>query len=632
MKTTAEYHYREGVRLYNAGRFANAVAAFDRALLMAPDVSAIHYYRGNSLVMQRKVEEGLEAYERCLVLDPGHIAASYNRGRALVQLQRWRDALHALDEFLARQPDVADAWNNRAGVLQALGRQEDALHSLWQVLKLRPDDPRALYNAGLLLLVLKRFDEAEAILARAFQLDPHHADTLGNLASAALRACDWNMLEQILLTLFSGIEAARIVVPPLSVLALSDDAGLQRRSSELNLQRSLLDTPLGDKDPGPLAPVAYCHEKLRIGYLSSDFGDHPVGAQIVGLLEAHDRKGFEITGFFSGREDGSAKLRRIVNACDRFVRVGEMGDREAAGAIREAEIDILVDLNGPTMGWRPAVLKYRPAPVIATYLGYAGTTGANFVDYIIGDPHVTPFELASGFSEKIVELPRTCWPTDPKLPEPEVITRTELGLPQDAFVFCCFNSSHKIRLRLFQSWARILDAVPNSLLWMRDGYPAMNERFRQQARDHGIDSARMHFAGRIDSVARHFGRQGQADLFLDTFPYNAHATASDALWSGLPLLTLRGNSYVSRVSAGFLANLGLDELIATSYEEYEDKAIKLARDPGELSDLRSRLTRARKTSPIFDTERLARSIEAAYRQMQAYAAAGAPPVPFRIDN
>jgi len=632
MTATADNHYREGIRLYNVGRFADAVAAFDLALLMAPDVAAIHYGRGNSLVMQHKVEDGLAAYQRCLALDPGHIAASYNRGRALVQLRRWRDALQALEEFLERQPDVADAWNNRAGVLQALGRQEDALRSLRQVLKLRPDNPRALYNAGLLLLVLKRFDEAEALLSRSFQLDPANADTLGNLASAALKACDWSMLEQILPMLFSGIEAGRIVVPPLSVLSLNDDIRLQRRSSELNLRRSLLGTALAGVDPAPLATMAYAHDKLRIGYLSSDFGDHPVAAQIVGLLEAHDRTGFEVTGFFSGREDGSAKLRRIVEACDRFVPIGEIDDREAAGAIREAEIDILVDLNGPTMGWRPAILKYRPAPVIATYLGYAGTTGAHFVDYVIGDPHVTPFELASGFSEKIVQLPSTCWPTDPKLPEPDEIARTELGLPSDAFVFCCFNSNHKIRPRLFQSWARILNAVPNGLLWIRDGYPAMNERFRQQARDHGIGAARVHFAGRVDNVARHFGRQAQADLFLDTFPYNAHATASDALWSGLPVLTMRGNSYVSRVSAGFLANLGLDELIAASYEEYEDKAIGLARDPGELSKLRGRLARARRTSLLFDTERLARSLEGAYRQMQANAVEGRPPVSFCIDN
>jgi predicted O-linked N-acetylglucosamine transferase (SPINDLY family) len=438
------------------------------------------------------------------------------------------------------------------------------------------------------------------------------------------------MLGQILPLLFSRIQAGAVVVPPLSILALSDDMLIQRHCSGLSLRRSLLDTALGDTNPAPLASRTYSHERLRIGYLSSDFGDHPVAAQIVGLLEAHDRTAIEVTCFFTGREDDSLKLRRIEKACDRFVSLGQKTDQDIATAIRDVEIDILIDLNGPTMGWRPATLKYRPAPVIATYLGYAGTTGADFVDYVIGDPYVTPFELAPGFSEKIVQLPDTCWPSDPRLPEPEKVGRDELGLPQDAFVFCCFNSNHKISPRLFESWARILQAVPAGVLWIRDGYPAMKERFRQHARDHGIDPARIHFAGRIDSVARHFGRQAQADLFLDTFPYNAHATASDALWSGLPVLTLRGNSYVSRVAAGFLANLGLPELIAENFQAYEDQAIHLATDPGALSHLRSRLAQARRNSPLFDTASLARSIEAAYRQMQARAAEGNPPVPFRV--
>ena len=630
MTMTAKDHYQAGLRLHKAGLFADAVAAFDLALELAPDLPAAHFGRANSLVMQHKYEAGLGAFERCIALDAADVGASYNRARVLVQLQRWPDALRAWNEFLNRWPDVADGWNNRAGVLQALGHQEEALQSLWQVLKLRPGDPQALYNAGVVLLVLKRFDEAQELLSQAFHINPNHVDTLGNLVSAALRACDWRMLGQILPMLFSRIQAGAVVVPPLSVLALSDDTLLQRRCSELNLRRSLLNIAVGDTNPAPLVSRTYAHERLRIGYLSSDFGDHPVAAQIVGLLEAHDRAAFEVVCIFTGREDNSPRLRRIEKACDRFMSLGHMADQQIAAAIRDAEIDILIDLNGPTMGWRPATLKYRPAPVIATYLGYAGTTGADFVDYIIGDPHVTPFELASGFCEKIVQLPDTCWPTDPGLAEAEKIGRAELGLPQDAFVFCCFNSNHKISPRLFESWARILHAVPAGVLWIRDGYPAMNERFRQQARDHGIDSARIHFAGRIDSAARHFGRQSQADLFLDTFPYNAHATASDALWSGLPVLTLRGNSYASRVAAGFLANLGLPELITTSFQEYEDKAITLATDAGALSDLRSRLARARTNSPLFDTASLARSIEAAYRQMQARAAEGRPPEPFRV--
>ena len=536
MMSAAEQSYRTGMRLHEAGDHAGALAAFDASLQAAPHVAAVHYGRGNTLVMLRRLDEAVQAYARCAQIEPGHVAALYNQATALAKLQRWQDALAVLDGLVAKFPEVADAWNNHAGVLQALGRIEEGLDSAMRVLKLRPSDPRALYNAGLMLLALKRFDEAEQVLARALEIVPNHGDILGCLAAAALRACDWGTLELLLPRLLSAIQDGSAAVPPLTLLALSDDPLLQRRCAELATRRSLADTELGGAVIAPMAVGAYQHDRIRIGYLSSDFREHPVATQVVGLLERHDRARFEVVGLSTGRGDDGAMHRRIVKACDRFFDIGHIGSREAAALIREAEIDILVDLNGQTMGWRPAILKYRPAPVIATYLGYAGTTGAEFVDYIIGDAHVTPFELGPAMTEKIVQLPGSFWPSDTMLPEPEVVSRAELGLPDDAFVFCCFNSHHKIRPRMYDVWARLLRSVPGSVLWLRDGTPAMNERFRGEAAARGIEPHRIHFAGRTESLARHLGRQAQADLFLDTHPYNAHATASDALWAGLPVL------------------------------------------------------------------------------------------------
>jgi protein O-GlcNAc transferase len=629
MENAAEQHYRRGSALLQAGDIAGALAAYDAALRISPHVAVLHYDRGNSLIMLRRVEEAIGAYDRCLALEPGSAPAHYNRATALIQLQRWQDALESLDMLVRKYPGMADAWNNRSGVLHALGRREEALESLKPVLQLRPADARAFYNAGALLLSLNRFDEAEQVLGRAFQLDPNHSDTLGLLVSAALRACDWPALDNLLPLLLAQIREGRLVAPPLTILALSDDVLLQRRCSELNLGRTLADTALGDSAP-PMARKAYDHPRIRIGYLSSDFGDHPVAAQIVNLLERHDRTRFEVFGFFTGREDGSDRHKRIVQACDRFFYMGGTGAREAAAQIREAEIDILVDLNGQTMGWRPAVLKHRPAPVIATYLGYAGTMGADFVDYIIGDRYVTPFEMAPAMAEKIVQLPHSFWPSDPESPAPEPVSRAELGLPEHAFVFCCFNSNHKIRPVVFDAWVRLLHAVPNSLLWIREGYPAMNERFRQQAQSRGIDPARLHFAGRVPGFARHLGRQAAADLFLDTWPYNAHATASDALLAGLPVVTLRGESFVSRVSASFLSNLGLEELIASDVEQYEAIARALAQDRTRLAQVRQRLAAARRTAPLFDMNRFVSGIEAAYGEMQARAQRGEAPSPLKV--
>ena len=627
MMSAAEDSYRKGTSLHEAGDFAGALAAFDVSLLTTPHVAAVHYGRGNALAMLRRLDEAVEAYARCLAFEPGHAPALYNQATALAQLQRWQDALAALNCIVAKFPTMADAWNNRAGVLQALGRSEEALDNTMRVLQLRPSDPRALYNAGIMLLALKRFDEAEQILARALKIDPNHGDILGCLATAALRACNWETVERLLPRLFLAIQDGSATVPPLTLLALSDDPLLQRRCAELTTRRSLADTELGDAVIAPMAIRAYQHDKIRIGYLSSDFRDHPVAAQVVGLLERHDRARFEVIGLSTGRGDDSAMHRRIVKACDRFFNIGHIGSRDAAALIHKAEIDILVDLNGQTMGWRPAILKFRPAPVIATYLGYAGTTGAGFVDYIIGDAHVTPFELGPAITEKIVQLPGSFWPSDTVLPEPEGVSRAEVGLPADAFVFCCFNSNHKIRPQMFDVWARVLRSVPGSVLWLRDGMPAMNARFRNEAAARGIDAHRIHFAGRMESFARHLGRQAQADLFLDTHPYNAHATASDALWAGLPLLTLRGQSFVSRVSAGLLANAGLDELVASTAGEYENIALSLARDRSRLSDIRRRLASARGT--LFDMDRLVGGIEAAYLQMQARARRGESPAAFQ---
>ena len=539
---------------------------------------------------------------------------------ALIQLQRWHDALQALDGVIAKHPQMADAWMNRAGVLQALGRPEEALQSMEQVIRLRPGDARALYNAGLILLLLNRFDEAQRVLSQALQIAPNQGDILANLVSAALRACDWQILEEFLPQLLPAVRDGNVVLAPLSLLALSDDPELQKRCAQTDTQRSLAAAALAGANLEPMAKTPYRHDRIRVGYLSSDFRDHPVAAQLIGLLEKHDRSRFDVIGLSTGKPDGSSKHHRIVKACGSFQDMSGMGSREAASLIREMEIDILVDLNGQTLGWRPAILKYRPAPVIATFLGYAGTTGADFVDYVIGDPHVTPFALASAMSEKIVQLPDSFWPTDPMTPLPEPVSRAQAGLPQDAFVFCCFNSNYKIRPAIFEIWMRLLAAVPDSVFWMRDGGSTTNARFRRQAEIRGIDPGRLVFAGRVDSFARHLGRQAQADLFLDTYPYNAHATASDALSAGLPLVTLRGKSFVSRVGAGFLTNLGLEELIAATPEDYEATVLALTQDRPRLSDIRRRLAAARGTSPLFDLARFVRGIEAAFLEMQRRAA------------
>jgi protein O-GlcNAc transferase len=624
MTGNADSYYQRGIALHEAGDFHEALAAYDMALADSPGDPRLHYSRANTLAQLNQLDQAIAAYDICLQLDPSHISARYNRATMHARQQCWADALAGLDQTLSRSPNMADAWNNRAGVLQEMGQYEEALASIVQVLRLRPHDAWACYNAGIMLLALNRFEEAVQAFERTLQLNPSHSDALGCLGSAALRACDWSRLERLTPQLLDAVSKGNIVVPPLTLLAISDDPLLHRRCAEINTRRSLAGTALEKGDPPPLWDgKAYRHQRLRIGYVSSDFCDHPVAKQLAALLEHHDRQRFEVIGFANGREDNGPMRQRIVTACDQFHIIGGMGSLDAARLVRELEVDVLVDLNGQTMGWRPAIFKYRPAPASAGYLGYAGTTGTDFIDYVIGDAHVTPFEMAPAMSEQIVQLPHSFWPSDPKLPPPQRMARAEAGLPEKGFVFCCFNSNHKIQPAIFDCWMGLLRAVPDSVLWIRASTAAINQHFRIEAERRGVEKSRIVFARWMESFAKHLDRMHQADLFLDTYPYNAHATASDALWAGVPVVTLRGKSFAARVAAGFLANLGLDELVASTIEDYEALALALAKDSARLAEIRERLWRARTSARLFDVTSLVSALERAYREMVDHAESGA---------
>lgn len=628
MPNAAEADHSRGIALFERGEFREALAAYDAALAADPASAKLHYSRANTLAKLNRPDEAIAAYSACLQLDPTNLSARYNRATVQAGLQRWALALADLDETIARSPNVVDAWNNRAGVLQAMGRHDEALANIAQVLRFRPADAAAYYNAGIMLLALNRFEEAIRAFERTLFLNPNHPDALGCLGAAALRACDWPRLERLIPATLAELSDGKGALPPLALLAVSDAPLLQRKCAEIHTRRALAGCPTAGNDTPLWNGTPYRHQRVRVGYMSSDFRYHPVANQLVGLLECHDRERFEIIGFANGRGDGDAMRQRIQNSCDAFHDVGSIGSFEAAQLIRELEVDILVDLNGQTMGWRPAIFKYRPAPVSVSYLGYAGTTGTDFIDYVIGDPHVTPFDLAPSMSEKIVQLPHSFWPTDPHVPDLQDVSRAEAGLPEKAFVFCCFNSNHKIRPEIFACWMRLLNAVPNAVLWIREGSHAMNARFREEAAKSGIDGSRIIFAPRVDSFAKHLGRMRQADLFLDTFPYNAHVTASDALWAGLPVVTLRGRSFASRVAAGFLINLGLEELVTSTVERYEELALSLARDAGRRAQLRDHLWGARQNMPLFDVRALARDLERAYAEMMNQVESG--PSQFRV--
>jgi predicted O-linked N-acetylglucosamine transferase (SPINDLY family) len=356
-------------------------------------------------------------------------------------------------------------------------------------------------------------------------------------------------------------------------------------------------------------------EKIRIGYYSEDFREHPVTYLITELFELHNKDQFELFGFYLGPPDSSKMHKRVLSAFNQFIDVRLKSDKDIALMSREIGIDIAVDLGGFTGLHRPGIFSYRAAPIQVNYLGYPGTMGAKYIDYIIADLTLIPIESEQYYSEKIVYLPNTYQPNDRnRLVAEKVFTKDELDLPKDSFVFCCFNNSFKITPDTFDGWMRILKAVKNSVLWLLEDNPITKLNLRKEAQVRGIDSSRLIFAKRMfpsENLARHQA----ADLFLDTLPYNAHTTASDALWVGLPILTCMGKSFASRVAASLLNAIELPELITTTQEQYEAKAIELATNPEKLKAIKYKLERNRFTTALFDTPRFTKHIEAAYKQM-----------------
>jgi len=591
-----------GTVLQALGRHAEALAAYDRVLEAEPGHVEALNNRGSVLQDLKRPAEALASYERALRLAPNFATAFNNRGSALMDLKRFADALSCFDRACALRPGDAQAINNRGNALQGLMRFEEALAAYDQALALTPDYAEALNNRGEALQQLKRHEEALAAFDSAAPAQPR---ALGGAAMAALDLCDWRRTAEIGKQLEKRIAAGE-AISPWVLLGYSGHEQLQRQCAANVIRQRF---PML---PPPLASAPYNHDKLRIAYISSDVGHHPVATQVVQLIESHDRTQFQILGIGTNPDDGSAQRRRLVAAFDRFIDAHQQPPLAIAEQLRSLEVDILVDLNGHTRGDNFDTMSHRPAPVQASWLGYAGTTAAPFVDFVIADAIVAPD--AAAFSETLALLPHCFFPSDTSRRLGALPARQDIGLPPDAIVFCCFNNSWKITEPVFDIWMRLLAQLPGSVMWLKQAGEKTKANLRQAAADRRIDPDRLVFA-KPAPLDVHLVRHQLADLFLDTLPYNAHATACDALWAGLPVLTRRGTAYAGRVAASLLTAIGLPELIAESAEDYEARALTMARDPARLKTLRDKLFANRATAPLFDTPRLARDLEALYRKM-----------------
>jgi protein O-GlcNAc transferase len=623
-----EARFNLGNLLAREKRLDQAAAQFARTVALRPDLPEAHHSLGLALQGQGLSAQAIECFARAIALKPDYVDAYSNQGAALAKEARLDEAAARFRQALALTPGVADLHNSLGAVLLKQGLFDEAMACFERALGIKPDFADALYNKGFLLAKLNRVSQAIANYEKALASNPDHPYTFSTLAHAALDICDWSRTTAAAGELESRVRQRKGLVDPSTLVSYGSRSELQLECAKRFLEDQLpaRTQPLWSKEN-------WQHERVRIAYLSADFRQHAVAVAMAEIFELHDRTRFEVLGISLGPDDRSAMRSRLIRAFDQFHDVQLMSDREVAKLLNDRQIDIAVDLNGYTEGARSGILAHRPAPVQAIYLGYAGTTGADFIDYVIADPIVLPFEQQPFYSERIVHLPDCYLAHDStQTIAGRTPSRSEAGLPDRGFVFCCFNNSYKITRPMFEVWMRLLDAAEGSVLWLSEMKIEAMANLRGQAGAHGIDPARLIFAPKLQRLEDHLARYRLADLFLDTLPYNAHSTASDALRVGLPVLTCTGTSFAGRVATSLLCAAGLAELATGNLAEYENLALRLSRDASLLLGFKERLARSRSTSPLFDTRRLCRHLESAYSTMWEIQRRGEKPRSFSVET
>lgn len=586
----------------------NAFAAYDGALALRPNSAGAWLGRGNVFSELQRHDEAFESYDKALALDPNSAEAWLGRGNVFVKLKRYEDSFAAYGKALALKPDLAEAWLGRGNAFIELRRYDEATADYDRAVALKPELVEAWIGRGNVYFVLSRYGDALTAYNKALTLNPNIDFVAGHRLLAKLHLCEWDDLEGEVAQLLSTVRTRKLSSRPFPILALPSSPADQLQCA----MRLIQDQP---PLPSSWRGEIYAHDRIRLAYLSADFHEHATAFLMAELFERHDRSRFEVTGLSFGPNQDSAMRQRIKAGFEHFEDVMSRSDQEVADIVRRLEIDIAIDLKGLTLYSRPGILARRGAPIQVNYLGYPGTTGASYIDYILADSIIIPEDQRAFYSEHVVWLPESYQINDRKrLISERTPSRRECGLPDGSFVFCAFNSSYKITPAIFDIWMRVLTTYENSVLWLLEGNPAASSNLRREADKRGVSSQRLIFGPRMP-LADHLARHRNADLFLDTLPCNAHTTASDALWAGVPLLTCLGTTFAGRVAASLVNAVGLDELITRSMEDYEALALKLAREPSYLARIKAKLACNRDTFPLFDSERTARHIEAAYTTM-----------------
>jgi predicted O-linked N-acetylglucosamine transferase (SPINDLY family) len=625
---SADLHCYLGNLRAGDGQSAEAIDCFLKALSLRPDYVEARANLGNEYQKQDRLVEAASCYRQVLALRPDDVDARNNLGSVLKNQGRVDEAAACFRNVLALDPAHLLANNNLGTIFQMQGNLDDALVCYRNALAGNPDHAIAQNNLAGLYQVRGERDNAVACYRRALELEPANHGARMNLVHQLQWQCEWSDLEAnsgaLRRAVRSGGTAPAILISPFSFLALPGATAQEQKLCASQWAQCSYRSGIVLREKLKFDFGRARGEPLHIGYLSADFHDHATARLMAELFELHDRNRVRVTAYSCGRDDGSEMRKRLERAFDRFVDIGSVSDEAAATRIYADEVDILVDLKGYTDRSRSSILALRPAPVQVNYLGYPGTMGAAFVDYLIADSFIIPATQRDCYAERVMWLPDCYQPNDRSRPRPAAPERASCGLPERGLVFCCFNQSYKITPDVFAIWCRLLDAVPGSVLWLLAGNPSAERNLKREGGRLGIEPARLVMARDLPPKD-HLARLQCADLFLDTVPVNAHTTCSDALWMGLPLVTCTGDTFPSRVAGSLLMAMGVPELITTSLNDYAALALELAMNAEARAEIRRKLASNRDGAPLFDSRRFARNLEAVYAQMwHEYIGGGTP--------
>jgi predicted O-linked N-acetylglucosamine transferase (SPINDLY family) len=615
----------KGMALSKLNLYQESIEAYDQALELNPNFCEAWSNRSVPLIKLKRYSEAILACDKALMLKPDYSEALSNKGNALLEQKRYQEALSYFDQALSLKPGSTEALANKATTLHELRLFDEALIHFDRALSFNPNMAEVWASRAMALTDLKRHTQAAESYFKALELSPDEGYWLGRAHHQMMFVCNWSNYEEITQKIFQGLEQGKKVAEPFGFQGIATSEMALRKCAEIYSSEKFPSQAVTQD------PLKYNHHKIRIGYLCGEFRKQATAILLARIWELHDKNTFEIYAFDSGYDDGSDYRSRIKIAFPHFFDISQLADADAVQLIRENEIDILVNLNGFFGHARPDIFASRAAPIQVNYLGFPGTLGVPYMDYIIADKVVIPEASRDCYVEKVAYLPNSYQANDElRVISQQHFSRAELGLPENGFVFCCFNNNYKITPSTLDLWSRILKQVKGSILWLLEDSVEASKNILSEARKRGVAEGAIIFAPRLP-LEEHLARHKAADLFLDTLPYNAHTTASDALWAGLPVLTLSGSTFPARVGASLLNALQLPELIVSTEAEFEYLAIELAVDPSKLQALTQKLARNRLSAPLFNSQLFTNHIELAYMEMIGRYRSGLPPAHISIE-